>query len=111
MKITIDKNTGNLIITIDRKESRELKTKIKEGYIPIEDALECIFCNGYTSVSPSTIGALTDSPIITDGGYSDDGEIIEPNKANFWWYPQYELLDPIKELANNLKLEFTRMQN
>ena len=111
MKAIIDKDTGNLIITITVREARALKADIKQsGYVPIEDVLDIggVIGNGYSLVAPYIIDALTDSPILTDGSHSDDGERIEPDTANFWWYPQYELLDPATELANDRRLEFTK---
>lgn len=46
----------------------------------------------FTQVSPEDVGALTDSPLLTDSGYyDDDGKFVLGKKANLWFFNSYAL--------------------
>jgi hypothetical protein len=75
-----------------------------------DDALEMLledhFCNGFEWVKPEDIGALTDAPIFSDDAlYDDQGNLIEC--GHVWWYPDYQIFDPVAELFKNGEIVFT----
>lgn len=59
-------------------------------------------------VQPEWIGALTDSPIVTDEqpAYEDDGSVTFTDSANFWWYPDYQIKSFADELIEGGKTIF-----
>lgn len=60
--------------------------------------LEFHLCNGWDSINPEHIGALTDSLIISDEiEYDDRGEeVVEGGRV--YWHPNYMVEDPIQTL-------------
>lgn len=64
--------------------------------------------NGYDSVAPEWIGALTDAPIVSDGLIlHDDGSHTLAPDARIWWFPNYMVSDPAAELAERGRVVFT----
>lgn len=53
----------------------------------------------YHQVYPENIGALTDSPMITD------------SLNNYWWFPDYQVRDEFKELAEGGEIIFIKAEN
>lgn len=65
------------------------------------------FCNGWYEVRPETIAALTDSPIIADGIIDEETTSEEFNNINVYWFPNYIVIDELRELLAGNKVEFT----
>lgn len=63
--------------------------------------------NGWSFVRPEDIAALTDAPIITDDIDTDDqGNVLKVGKV--YWYPQYDVRDPVAQLLENGYIDFVR---
>jgi hypothetical protein len=57
-------------------------------------------------VQPEWIGALTDAPILTDDlSFDDDG--TPRIEGRVWWFPSYQVIDPMEELTCKGRVEFT----
>lgn len=96
-------SNGNLEIALTdegKEEVKELHESWKSGkkdyYSTLFELLETPLCNGYSEVDANTIGALTDSMIITD------------NDGNYWWYPEYESRLELEDFIENGKLVLTK---
>lgn len=102
---------GNLKITLTKEGREELKELIesktkdritwkKDTEAVWLDLLEYGACNGsYQYLHPEKIAALTDSPIIgLNVDYDEDGELEENDDLKVWWYPNYMVVDELKEL-------------
>lgn len=114
--ISTDENK-NLVIVLNQEnldEAKEVMILDEEGInvsivnpdyalmILVEDHLE----NGLDWIKPEEIGALTDAPIFSDSAsYDDEGELIDCKYV--WWFPDYQIKDPVKELLENSKVVFT----
>lgn len=64
------------------------------------DCFEPVLTNGLTLVQPELIGALTDSPILTDSCIDDCTSQKDIEEMVFWWYPEYETTCFIEQLEN-----------
>lgn len=104
-----------LVFTADaetREEIRELMAKYADpdsryNWYDMEgDVFEYAVCNGLSRVDPYDIGALTDSPIYSDDSMDDDGKFSDD--ANFFWYPEYMVSDPIEILMDEGRVVFTK---
>ena len=79
----------------------------KKYYISIlADLFEDIFANrDYDWVYPEDIGALTDFPMF---GYAverdDQGNLTDV--LDVWWFPNYQVDDPLEQLLNDGKTVF-----
>lgn len=101
---------NQLIIELTEEGKEELENII-ELNLSVQEALEILFesytNNGYTWVEPEEIGALTNSPII-----SNDFEYIDDNSDlkfyySVYWFPDYMIKNEIEELQNG-KLIFEK---
>jgi hypothetical protein len=72
------------------------------------DLLEYYSCNGsYSIITPESIGALTDAPIIaSEANYNDDGNIELPEDAKIWWLSDYMVLDEMMLLRKGKTVIF-----
>ena len=56
-------------------------------------------------VQPEDVGALTDAPIISDGvSHPDSGRVAV--WGNVWWFPNYQVTDPIEVLRRDGRVVF-----
>jgi hypothetical protein len=63
--------------------------------------------NGWTTIDPAQIGALTDSPIIGyDFAYADTGDLEYVEKV--WWFPDYKVTDPYDLLIEKGFVDFEK---
>lgn len=63
----------------------------------IEEALESNLCNGWQTIDPNDIGALTSGTIISDDcEYDDNGNLI--NAGTVYWDNLYETRDSLEDL-------------
>lgn len=103
---------GTLKITADNQGRADLKEAWNElEYYPTEDFItEELRLQSFEFVRPEWVGALTDSPIITDElGIADDG--TADYMGDVWWYPNYMITDPWEELKNKGRVIFTPEEN
>jgi hypothetical protein len=96
---------GNLKITLTQDgkiELNRIQTEYAEDWIDYEtlwNILEHQLCNGWDWLRPEQVGALTDSPILTnDVTYNDNGEVEKIGQI--WWYPNY-MIDNLTEVLYN----------
>ena len=60
-------------------------------------------------VLPEWIGALTDSPIFTDELEYDGGDTdTVSHVGRVWWFPDYQILDPMQILLDTGEVIFQR---
>jgi hypothetical protein len=63
------------------------------------DVLEHELCNGWETVDPADIGAMTDGEIISQEiTRDDDGEITALGRV--YWFADYQVVDPIATLLD-----------
>jgi len=103
----IEQPHGLLIRLTDKKELKALlkKNKYVEPYEILDEA--GYIGNGWWQVSPESIGALTDAPIIGyDIGFTDEGEVELYDESKIYWYPNYMIKDPWKVLLKEGEVFF-----
>jgi len=105
-------SSGNLVITVTDEGREEIKDAYDSGKKSPDDVLYDIFegaiGNGFTWIAPETIGALTDAPIIgLDVSIDDDGYPQLDRDSKVWWYPEYQISDPMEDLAELGTISFT----
>jgi len=61
--------------------------------------------NGWSFVRPEDVGALTDAPIISEDVDTDDQGNVR-NVGTVYWYPEYDVRDPVAQLLENGYIEF-----
>ena len=101
---------GNLRIVL-LEEGRESVEEIAANEITADSKLaETIVWqlgNGWSFVRPEDIASLTDAPILTE-------EIDTDNQGNVlwvgtvYWFPQYDVSDPVTKLLENGYIDFVR---
>ena len=65
--------------------------------------------NGWSWVRPEDIGALTDAPILSDDiEYDDHGGVVSVGVV--YWYPHYDVSDPVAQLLANGYVDFVRVE-
>jgi len=65
--------------------------------------LEDHLLSGWEMIRPEEIAALTDAPILADDVERDDrGRLTAVGRV--YWYPEYQLLDPIEELRERFEI-------
>ena len=63
--------------------------------------------NGWSFVRPEDIGALTEAPILSEEIDTDDqGPVREV--GTIYWYPQYDVSDPVAKLLEKGYVDFER---
>ncbi len=86
---------GDLLITLTEDGKTEFNELIEDLQISRTDLdifLELIepqLCNGYHTVRPEHIGALTDSLLISDEIIDNETTQKELNEATVWYYNDY----------------------
>ena len=97
---------GNLAFILDADDDHEDVLAMRGYSWP--DMLEAcgLLGNGWNSVAPETIGALTDAPIVTDDwSITDEGETQALGRI--WWFPNYQVEDPAETLVEKGRVVFT----
>lgn len=73
----------------------------------IHEALEHHLCNGWRSIEPEEIGALTEATIITDDYQEDDhGNLTQ--LGSVYWDSDYQVTDALDELRNGKTVRWDR---
>lgn len=101
MKYEILQN-GNLKISVELDE--EFNT---DG--DFFSCFEPVLTNGLSEVLPEMIGALTDSPIVSDECPDYEEEVLNSDDCNVWWYPEYETTCFIEQLENQGYIIMTKV--
>lgn len=102
--------TGGLVFTLDeaeRAEWREMQTESERCYDIVDVFAESGLSGNcdLDTVRPEQIGALTDAPIFADGIEHDpDGTLGAV--GNVWWFPDYQVLDPLEVLLEKGSVRF-----
>jgi hypothetical protein len=104
---------GNLEIRADEEYRGELMAMQEDwdqrgvdADSRLAEVLEHYLANGWEWVQPEEIGALTAAPILSDDVERDDeGKIVKAGKV--YWYPQYEVFDPLEQLIQTGSVIFT----
>lgn len=72
------------------------------------DLLEHQIGNGWDLIDPEDVGALTDSPIISDDvTIEDDG--TRTISGNVWWFPNYQIENPVGTLCDKRRVIFAHV--
>lgn len=72
----------------------------------LAEVIEWHLGNSWTFVSPEDIGALTEAPILSEGiDYDNHGKVQHVGVV--YWYPEYEVKDPVEQLLENGFVDFT----
>jgi hypothetical protein len=62
--------------------------------------------NGWSLVRPEDIGELTGAPILSEEiDYDDQGNVLQVGTV--YWYPQYDVYDPVQRLLESGYVDFT----
>lgn len=106
------KTGGALLITADNESRADLAEAFRRGGYPRaeSEALEGLH-ERYSWVQPETIGALTEAPILVandDLIYPDDAHPHPSADAAVYWFPDYCIRDPWRELADKGRVVFTK---
>lgn len=104
---------GNLRITLisesreDVQEIASLRELTADG--KLHEVIEWQLANGWTLVPAEDIGALTEAPILSeDIDYDDHGNVQHVGVV--YWYPEYEVKDPVAQLLENGFVDFTQQE-
>lgn len=95
-----------LTLTIDGDDQEELIELLEASYNQAEAFMGDLLHEQWAFISPESIGALTDAPILcNDVSYDDNGdEVVNGVVA---WYPNYMVSCPWDELADTGMVVFT----
>ncbi len=74
-----------------------------------EKLIESHLGNGWAWLEPREVAALTDSPILAfDTQRDDEGELTD--SGDVYWYPDYQIVDPIEVLFRDGLVVFPRAE-
>ncbi len=85
---------GMLRISRVRGQLREMRDFLKDNQNDHDflwEFYESELCNGYSRVSPETIGALTDGVLIANEIVDDETTQAELDKITVWWHEAYQV--------------------
>jgi hypothetical protein len=103
---------GNLVIIITRQGKKFAKELLEQDSHPdskLWDLLEEHLTNGWATIKPEEIGALTEAPIFSpDTYYNDDNDLII---GKCYAYMDYQLYDPVEELVRHNSVVFMDANN
>jgi len=103
-----------IYVTIEELDNGNLeifpKETLKEDeQLDLYEIFEDVIGNSILDwVAPEDIGALTDAPLLGEVDISDEGEITEVH--NIWWFPNYAIVDPEKELREGNSIVFEKAE-
>jgi hypothetical protein len=101
---------GDLRITLleeAQEDVQEIASKELDADSKLAQIIEWQLSNGWSFVRPEDVGALTDAPILTEELDTDDqGNVLRVGTV--YWYPQYDVSDPIAMLLENGYVDFVR---
>ena len=101
---------GNLRISLleDQRDSvQEIAAKEITADSKLAETIEWQLGEGWSFVRPEEIASLTDAPILTEEIDTDDqGNVLWVGTV--YWYPQYDVSDPIAKLLEDGYVDFQR---
>ncbi len=99
---------GNLRIVLledQRASVEEIAASEISADSKLAQVIEWQLGNGWSFVRPEDIGALTEAPILTEEIDTDDqGNVL--SVGTVYWYPQYDVSDPVAKLLENGYVDF-----
>lgn len=99
---------GNLRIVLlpeARDEVEEIASQELDADSKLAEAIEWQLANGWSFLRPEDVGALTDAPILSEEVDTDEqGEVRSVGIV--YWYPQYQVHDPVAQLLQEGYVEF-----
>lgn len=99
---------GNLRIRLleeERGSAEEIAAQQIAADSKLAQVIEWQLGNGWSFVRPEDIGALTEAPILTEEIDTDDqGTVLKVGTV--YWYPQYDVSDPVAKLLENGYVDF-----
>lgn len=104
MEFKIEENArGDLVISrVGRLDLYETRRLLREPYAALIDILSMVAMEPYDlcllpEADYEAIGALTSSPILaTEVDHNDYGDLVNIGKV--YWYPNYMITDPVREI-------------
>ena len=99
---------GNLKISLNPELTREERKEARK--LDWWELNEYNFCNGFQELDDFArcyIGALTDSPIISDGVIDEETTEGEYECTKIWWFPNYMVQDEKAILFSKGNVIFT----
>ncbi len=92
-----------------RAEVEEIASRELDADSRLAETIEWQLSNGWSLVRPEDLGALTEAPILSEEvDYDDHGNL--DTVGTVYWYPQYDVSDPIGQLLTNGSVEFVRVE-
>ncbi len=101
---------GNLRIVLlpeARDDVQEISSKEIDADNKLSEVIEWQLTNGWSLMRPEDVGALTDAPILSEDIDTDDQGNVG-SVGTVYWYPQYDVSDPVAELLQNGYIDFVR---
>jgi hypothetical protein len=101
---------GNLRIVLleeARESVQEIAAKEIDADSKLAETIEWQLSNGWSLLRPEDIGALTEAPILSEEA-DFDNQGTARNVGTVYWYPQYDVFDPVAKLLENGYVEFVR---
>ena len=104
---------GNLHITLLAEAHEDVQeissSPTMDADNKLAEVLHWQLANGWTFLSPEDAGGLTDSPILSQDVEVDGQGKIE-KVGIVYWYPQYDVYDPVARLLEDGFLDFERAE-
>ena len=101
---------GNLRIVLlegERASVEEIAAQESTADSKLAQVIEWQLGNGWSFVRPEDIAALTEAPFLTEEIETDDhGTVLW--EGTVYWYPQYDVSDPVEKLLENGYVDFER---
>ena len=104
-----EETSAGLVFTVGGKYQEELKEAVEAGtgMRAFDDIIDALQSNGdLESIQPEEIGALTSAPIVGRVERDDQGNILKVDEV--YWFPDYQIKDPVEELAANGTVTFPK---
>lgn len=92
-----------------REDVQEIASQEIDADSRLSEVIEWQLANGWSLVQPEDVGALTDAPILSEEVETDEqGEVR--GVGTVYWYPQYDVRDPVAQLLQDGYVEFVRAE-
>ncbi|HEV2581043.1 MAG TPA: hypothetical protein VGT44_09335 [Ktedonobacteraceae bacterium] len=101
---------GNLRIVLlpeARYDVQEISSQEIDADRKLSEVIEWQLANGWSLVRPEDVGALTDAPLLSEDVDIDDQGTIR-SVGIVYWYPQYDVSDPVEQLLQQGYVDFVR---
>lgn len=101
---------GNLRIVLleeGRESVEEIAAKEITADSKLAETIEWQLSNGWSFLRPEDIASLTDAPMLSEEA-DFDNQGTAYNVGKVYWYPQYDVRDPVAQLLENGYVEFVR---